>query len=96
MLKPSRIRSPSLREGLGEGFMSYEHVKFLRQNQTSAERLLWVQLRAKRLGNVRFRRQHQVGPFIVGFYCMRRSLLLSSTGILTTCKLLMMSAGQNG
>ena len=60
--------------------MSYEHVKFLRQNQTSAERLLWVQQRAKRFGNVRFRRQHQVGPFIVDFYCHAAKVAIEIDG----------------
>jgi len=60
--------------------MSYEHVKSLRQNQTKAERLLWVQLRARRTGGVRFRRQHALGPFILDFYCHAAKLAIEIDG----------------
>jgi very-short-patch-repair endonuclease len=60
--------------------VSYEHVKFLRQNQTTAERLLWVQLRAKRVGNIRFRRQHPLGPYVVDFYCHAARLVIELDG----------------
>ena len=59
--------------------MSYEHVKYLRQNQTRVEQLLWTQLRAKRVG-ARFRRQQAIGPFIVDFYCHASKLVIEVDG----------------
>jgi very-short-patch-repair endonuclease len=60
--------------------LSYEHVKRLRQNQTRAEQLLWAQLRRKRVGQTRFRRQHAIGPFIVDFYCHAARLVIEIDG----------------
>ncbi len=40
----------------------------LRKNKTKAEKILWQELRLKRLGGLRFRRQHGIGPYIVDFY----------------------------
>jgi len=36
---------------------------------TAAEARVWTQLRDKKLGGFRFRRQHAIGQFIVDFYC---------------------------
>ncbi|MFZ1990355.1 MAG: DUF559 domain-containing protein [Alphaproteobacteria bacterium] len=76
--------------------MSYEHVKSLRQNQTKAERLLWIQLRAKRTGSMRFRRQHPIGPFIVDFYCHGQGSQSRSMVIRMIFKSNMMSVEQTG
>ena len=40
----------------------------LRNDQTKAEWLLWLELRSKQLGH-KFRRQFGVGPYIIDFYC---------------------------
>lgn len=40
----------------------------LRQEQTKAEKMLWYHLNNKKLGGLKFRRQHGVGPYIVDFY----------------------------
>jgi very-short-patch-repair endonuclease len=45
--------------------MADPHVKFLRQHSTAPEALLWHQLRRKRVGNLRFRRQYRLGDYIV-------------------------------
>jgi len=42
--------------------------KELRQNQTEAEKLLWAQLRNKRLYGVKFFRQYSIGPYVLDFY----------------------------
>jgi very-short-patch-repair endonuclease len=44
-------------------------VKFLRGHETLAEKRLWQQLRRKRIGNRRFRRQYRLGRYIVDFVC---------------------------
>ena len=56
------------------------HVKFLRQNQTGAERLLWHQLRRKRVGHLRFRRQYRLGSYIVDFVCLWARLIVEVDG----------------
>lgn len=43
--------------------------KELRNNQPKAEQVLWHRLKAKRFLDIKFRRQHGIGPFIVDFYC---------------------------
>jgi len=51
----------------------------LRHNQTKAEKVLWCELRSKRLG-VRFRRQFQIGRYIVDFYCHELRLIVELDG----------------
>ncbi|HEX6036442.1 endonuclease domain-containing protein [Longimicrobium sp.] len=46
-----------------------EAAKALRKDMTEAERVLWSALRGEKVGGLRFRRQHAVGPFILDFYC---------------------------
>ncbi len=51
----------------------------LRQNQTDAERALWLRLRAARLG-VKFRRQHPVAGYYADFCCIERQLIVELDG----------------
>ena len=63
--------------------MSHRHTpnaRALRKNQTDAERLLWRHLRAHRLHDIKFRRQHPLGPYIVDFVCMCRQLVIEVDG----------------
>ncbi|WP_343712025.1 endonuclease domain-containing protein [Inquilinus sp.] len=60
--------------------MADERVRSLRQNQTEAELLLWHQLRDKRVGGLRFRRQYRLGPFIVDFVCLSARLVIEVDG----------------
>jgi very-short-patch-repair endonuclease len=41
----------------------------LRRLATEAERLLWRLIRRRQFADVKFRRQHPVGPYILDFYC---------------------------
>lgn len=52
----------------------------LRQRQTKAESLLWSVLRAKRLCNKKFRRQHPVNPFVADFACCELALIVEIDG----------------
>ena len=52
----------------------------LRQNATSSEKLLWQQLRNKRFCGLKFRRQHDLGPFILDFYCHELKLCIELDG----------------
>ena len=52
----------------------------LRHNQTHGEGRLWGELRAKRLGGWKWRRQAPIGPFIVDFYCPAAKLIVELDG----------------
>lgn len=51
----------------------------LRQNQTDAERALWLHLRAARMG-VKFRRQHPVAGYYADFCCVENQLIVELDG----------------
>jgi very-short-patch-repair endonuclease len=44
------------------------------------ELLLWGQLRGRGLTDLRFRRQHPIGPYILDFYCASAALCLEVDG----------------
>jgi len=47
--------------------------KELRHNETKEEKLLWANLRRKKL-NFKFTRQYSVGPYILDFYCVEKRI----------------------
>jgi len=51
----------------------------LRRDMTPAEKLLWQELRANKLG-VHFRRQQVIAGFIVDFYCHKAGLVIEVDG----------------
>lgn len=57
-----------------------ETAKNLRKHSTDAERLLWSRLRTKQLSGYKFRRQEQIGRFIVDFVCYERQLVIEADG----------------
>ena len=52
----------------------------LRRNMTPAENKLWQALKGKKLGGLKFRAQHPVGPFILDFYCPACKLVVELDG----------------
>lgn len=77
---PPPLRGRSDREAIREGGMppqahrpvsllNRSRAKSMRSEMTHAERALWVQLRARRLDRLRFRRQTPIGRYIVDFVC---------------------------
>ena len=52
----------------------------LRRNMTDAERALWQRLKARQLEGFKFRRQEQIGRFIVDFVCFERGLIVEADG----------------
>ena len=52
----------------------------LRSEMTGAEARLWSKLRMKQFQELKFRRQHGIGPYIVDFYCPERSLVIEVDG----------------
>jgi len=55
-------------------------AKELRRSATDAERLLWKYLKARQLDGVKFRRQEQIGHFIVDFVCYEKGIIVEADG----------------
>jgi very-short-patch-repair endonuclease len=53
----------------------------MRRNANDAEQALWLQLRGRRLGGYKFRRQWTIWPYVVDFYCLEAKLIVE-VGIL--------------
>ncbi len=60
--------------------MSMVRARQLRASQTDAERKLWYALRDRRLGGLKFRRQHPSPPFTLDFYCEEADLVIEVDG----------------
>jgi very-short-patch-repair endonuclease len=58
----------------------FEYARNMRKNQTAAEDLLWQNLRGRKLGGYKFRRQHPVAGFIADFYCHEAKLVIELDG----------------
>ena len=56
-----------------------ERSRELRREMTPAEKCLWQEVRAKKLG-VHFRRQQIIAGFIVDFYCHKAALVVEVDG----------------
>ena len=52
----------------------------LRRESTEAEKLLWSYLRRKSLFGFKFRRQEQIGDYIVDFVCYEKKLIIELDG----------------
>ncbi len=57
-----------------------ERARELRRIQTPAESILWECLRDRRLWDTKFRRQHNIGRYIVDFYCHQHRLVIEVDG----------------
>ncbi|MCA9292931.1 MAG: DUF559 domain-containing protein [Phycisphaerales bacterium] len=57
-----------------------QRARQLRQDQTPPEGVLWSRLRDRRLGGIKFRRQHPVGPYTLDFFCMQAMLAVEVDG----------------
>ncbi|MBK6645176.1 MAG: DUF559 domain-containing protein [Anaerolineales bacterium] len=56
-----------------------QRAKELRRDMTPAEKILWEELRANKLG-IHFRRQQIIAGFIVDFYCHKSALVVEVDG----------------
>lgn len=57
-----------------------KRARDLRSNQTGAKNLLWAHLRNRQLNNLKFRRQHPIGNYIVDFYCVEAKVVVEIDG----------------
>ena len=57
-----------------------ERARQLRRTMTDAERALWRMLRSEAFDAWKFRRQHELGPFILDFFCANANLVIEVDG----------------
>jgi very-short-patch-repair endonuclease len=57
-----------------------EFAKELRKRQTTAEKILWKEVKARGFARYRIRRQHVVLGWIVDFYCIPEMLAIELDG----------------
>ncbi|MCB9740822.1 MAG: DUF559 domain-containing protein [Deltaproteobacteria bacterium] len=51
-----------------------------RAQMSDAERALWRVVRARRLGGLKFRRQHPIGQYVADFFCAEAHLVVEVDG----------------
>ena len=57
-----------------------ERARNLRKVASDAENHLWKELRARRLNGFKFKRQVQLGSYIVDFACLETGLVIEADG----------------
>ncbi len=78
-LSPSQGEGGHYRGGMNFSGM-INQVRELRKNQTKAEEIFWELVRNKGFLGLKFRRQHQIGHYIVDFYCHSERLIIEFDG----------------
>jgi very-short-patch-repair endonuclease len=57
---------------------AYKNARRLRRNLSLPEKLLWLRIKGT---DVRFRRQHPIGAYILDFYCASANLAIEVDGM---------------
>jgi very-short-patch-repair endonuclease len=57
-----------------------DRAKAMRREMTPPERRLWLELKAKRFGGAKFRRQQVIGSYIADFACRMPMLIIEVDG----------------
>ncbi|WP_244497626.1 endonuclease domain-containing protein [Mesorhizobium sp. Root695] len=57
-----------------------QRARKLRQDDNQAEALLWLELKARRLGGYKFTRQFSIGPYYADFACREKWLVVEVDG----------------
>ena len=57
-----------------------KHAAPLRRNMTDVEKALWAELRSRRLGGLKFKRQWTIGRYVADFCCLERRLIVEADG----------------
>ncbi len=57
-----------------------QRARQLRKSMTDAETILWQQLRNRKLGGFKFRRQHPINHYIADFFCYECRLVVEVDG----------------
>ena len=64
----------------GAKAFTFENARHLRKELTDAEALLWQELRNRKLGGWKFRRQHPISHYVADFYCCEKRLIVEVDG----------------
>ena len=59
---------------------SFEKTRWLRDNTTKHEQMLWEYLQKSKILAVRIKRQHPIGTYIADFYCHAAKLVIELDG----------------
>jgi very-short-patch-repair endonuclease len=59
---------------------SFEKARWLRNNTTKHEQMLWEYLRKNKILGARIKRQHPIGTYIADFYCHAAKLVIEVDG----------------
>jgi type I restriction enzyme M protein len=57
-----------------------ERARELRKKQTPAETVMWELLSNRRFMGLKFRRQHQIGEYVVDFFCNEQKVVIELDG----------------
>ncbi|MER9948929.1 DUF559 domain-containing protein [Mesorhizobium sp. M0047] len=57
-----------------------QRARKLRQGDNHAEALLWLELKARKLGGYKFTRQHSIEPYYADFCCREKWLVVEIDG----------------
>ncbi len=73
------LNSPQYRGGFAYSGL-VKRARELRQTQTPAEEVMWELVRNRQVADLKFRRQHQIGPYITDFFCDELKLVVELDG----------------
>ncbi len=59
---------------------TFEKAAELRKNMTDTEKVLWLELKNRKVFKTKFRRQHPIDIFVVDFYCHEYKLVIEVDG----------------
>lgn len=57
-----------------------KNIRNLRKNSTPQEIILWSRLKNNNFKNLKFRRQYNIGKYIVDFICLEKRLIIELDG----------------
>ncbi len=57
-----------------------ERNRSLRKNSTPQEIIIWSKLRNRNFRNLKFRRQYQIGKYVVDFICIEKKIIIEIDG----------------
>ena len=65
---------------LGADEDTFNTARYLRKNLTKPEKILWNELKNRKLLGLKFRRQHPLHFYIADFYCHKQRLVIEVDG----------------
>jgi very-short-patch-repair endonuclease len=65
---------------LGANEDQFQSARSLRHGMTEAERVLWNELKNRKMNGMKFRRQHPIHYYIADFYCHEKKLIIEVDG----------------